>query len=331
MTHVHRFETTHTGEPHARRRRGILAKHPEIRTLMGHDSKTAWITVGVVAAQLVLAWLVGRLASADSWLASGWVILPLSYLVGAVLTHWLAMTIHETTHNLAFRTRAANIALSLVANVSMVFPCAITFRRYHLHHHTHLGVAGEDTDLPHRAEVAWIGTSTARKLFWLAIYPFVYIGRGLTFAGRISRGEVLNWALIIPIDVAIYHWLGPPALVYLALSMFFAHGLHPVAAHFVHEHYVFSRGQETFSYYGPLNRVTFNVGFHNEHHDFMNIPGRRLPELRRMASESYSSLTSHRSWTKVLWLFITDRGIGPASRIVRSPEDFHRGAADGAA
>ncbi len=310
MNQTTRFQWTDTAEPHAERRRELLRRYPEIRSFAGFDRRTAWVTLAVTCAQLALAALL-------SFKRVPWYGLALAaYAVGAPLTHWLSMAIHETSHRLAARTARGNVIVALIANVPMVLPVALTFHRYHIDHHRYLDVAGKDTDLPLAFEVEWVGKSSLRKLLWLFLHPIVYIARGATFAKRPNGREVLNAALMIAVDLAIARALGPSALVYLAVSFYFAHGLHPVAAHFIHEHYTFARGQETNSYYGPINLIAFNVGYHNEHHDFMNVSGWRLPELRRAVPE-YARLESHPSWTGVLWRFITDPSMGYGSRIVR--------------
>ena len=66
------------------------------------------------------------------------------------------------------------------------------------------------------------------------------------------------------------------------------------------------QGQETYSYYGPLNALTYNVGYHNEHHDFPQIPHSRLYRLRQIAPEFYNTLTWHTSWCWIIYKFLTD-------------------------
>ncbi len=318
------YNTTVTsGEPHAQRRKRLLKNYPEVRKLFGYDRRTIWVVLAVGSLQFLIAGFLSKEATTGGFLGRWWVVGLLSYFVGAPLSHWLAMGIHETAHRLAAKTKFANQLVALVANLPMVVPIAMTFNRYHLAHHNYLGVLGKDTDLPHSWEVRTIGTSRLRKAIWLLLYPIVYFGRGLTFVERPSRLEVLNFLLMVAVNVAIWHLLGPTALIYLAASFYFGHGPHPVAAHFIHEHYTFAPEQETFSYYGPINYLTFNVGHHYEHHDFMNVPGWRLPQLKRLIPE-YDRLVSHRSWTAILWRFVWDPKLGYADRIVRSEESFHR-------
>ena len=84
------------------------------------------------------------------------------------------------------------------------------------------------------------------------------------------------------------------ALQYVCLSTFFALGLHPLRGRWLQEHYdLMGIPQETYSYYGPLNWVMPNIGFHNEHHDFPMVAWRRLPQLSRLAPDFYQPLWAH--------------------------------------
>jgi sphingolipid delta-4 desaturase len=309
------FVISDEGEPHSRRRRELLRAHPELRQLFGNDPRTAWIVLALVFAQLGLAAFVPRLPL--------WGFLAVTYLVGAVFNHWLAMGIHEASHDLVLRGPRANRWLAMFANIPLLIPSAMSFRRYHLDHHTYLGIHGRDNDLPTRPEARIVGNSPLRKAFWLLSFLFIAtLLRG--FLKRPNRWEVLNMFTQALAVTAIGLALGRGGLGYLLLSTFFGMGLHPVAAHWIHEHYLFEKGQETYSYYGPLNRVNFNVGYHNEHHDLMWIPGRFLPLIRETAPEFYSGLRSHDSWIGIPWRFVFDRGMSHFSRMLRSYETFRR-------
>ena len=93
-------------------------------------------------------------------------------------------------------------------------------------------------------------------------------------------------------------------------------GWHPIAAHFIAEHYVMGDNMETASYYGWMNALTFNVGLHNEHHDFPLVPWSRLFELERIGKYR-ETLPYHESWIRVWWTFITDPAVTLYNRVKR--------------
>jgi sphingolipid delta-4 desaturase len=103
-------------------------------------------------------------------------------------------------------------------------------------------------------------------------------------------------------------------------------GPHPTGGRWIAEHFAFNPKQETYSYYGPINYLSFNVGYHNEHHDFSNVAWLRLPLLTRTAPDYYDTLTKHSSYLSVIREFVCDpnctlqsRALCPADQaVVRS-------------
>ncbi|XP_016119991.1 sphingolipid delta(4)-desaturase DES1-like [Sinocyclocheilus grahami] len=211
------FEWVYTDQPHADRRKEILAKYPEIKSLMGPDPRLKWIVYTMVAVQFLAFYLVKDLP----W---KWVMFW-TYVFGSCINHSMTLAIHEISHNTAFGNNRAkwNRWFAIFANLPIGLPYSASFKRYHLDHHRYLGGDGVDVDIPTDFE-GWFFCTRLRKLLGM--------------------------------------------------------GLHPISGHFIAEHYMFLKGHETYSYYGSLNLLTFNVGYHNEHHDFPSVPGRRLPMVR---------------------------------------------------
>merc|ERR1712000_531767 len=134
------------------------------------------------------------------------------------------------------------------------------------------GVDGLDMDVPTTLE-ARLFRGVLGKLAFLFLQPLTYSLRPL-FVRPLppAAAEAVNLLFVFACDLTVFHFLGVKSLLYLIVGTLLGMGLHPCAGHFIAEHYVFMKGHETYSYYGPLNAITFNVGYHNEHHDFPHIP-----------------------------------------------------------
>lgn len=279
---------------------------------MKRNPTTAAVTVLVLSMQFALAALLPRY----SWIA----VVMAAYFVGSFLSHGLWVLIHEYSHGLVFRRTRANRAMMIFANLALVVPSAIAFARNHLRHHAYLGEIEKDLDLPSEWEASLVGNSPVRKMVWILFCPLFQLCRHFrTPENRtIDHWLILNTVAVLIGDYFIALAFGIKGLAYLLLSNYFGLGPHPLGARFLQEHLVTKSPQETYSYYGMLNFLTFNVGYHNEHHDFPTVAWNRLPKLTRNCSEFYLGLRAYTSWLGLLFLFVSDRTISLRSRMVRT-------------
>ncbi|XP_057538396.1 sphingolipid delta(4)-desaturase DES1-like isoform X1 [Amaranthus tricolor] len=306
------FFWSYTDEPHASRRRQILSQYPQIKQLFGPDPWAfAKITL-VVLIQLATATLLHD--------ASFPKILLVSYFFGSFLNHNLFLAIHELSHNLAFSTPSYNRWLGILANLPIGVSMSITFQKYHLEHHRYQGVDGMDMDIPSKTEAYFVRNAFTKSI-WVLFQLFFYALRPLFLKPKLPcLWEFTNFSIQLALDAAMVHFYGWRSFGYLICSTFVGGGMHPMAGHFISEHYVFNPQQETYSYYGPLNLLTWHVGYHNEHHDFPRIPGTKLHKVREIAPEFYDGLESYKSWSQVIYMYIMDRTVGPFSRMKRKPK-----------
>ncbi|KAJ3508065.1 hypothetical protein NMY22_g16732 [Coprinellus aureogranulatus] len=302
-----------TEEPHRSRRMAILKAHPEARNeTHGSRASHKWVVLGVVSLQVFMAIYLRHTSPFSPW----WILA--AYAIGGTANHNLFLAIHEITHNLAFKRIAPNKLLAIFTNLPIGIPYSAAFKGYHIEHHKFQGQDGIDTDLPTQLELLLLNNVLGKVFF--ATFQILFYALRPTFvrAQRLTKWHFLNIAVQLVFDYVLVKTFGIRPLIYLIASSFFAGSLHPCAGHFIAEHYLWDGlEQETYSYYGPLNILAYNVGYHNEHHDFPSVPWTRLPELRKMAPEWYDNIPNHPSWPMVIVNFVRDSEVGIHARAKR--------------
>lgn len=309
-------------EPHRVRRKAILNKYPEIKKLYGHDPNLKYKVVVAVVTQFALAYYFRNQFSEKR--SSSWTLFfAVTWAIGGTLNHMCTMALHELSHNLGFKLPKHNRWFAWFANLPLGVPAAVSFKRYHIDHHKYQGVDGIDVDIPTVLEGRIFNNFVAKFLFvcfqilFYAFRPMFVNPKPPVF------DELINAVVVVGVHIAMFFAWGPSSVAYCFLSTLLGTGMHPVAGHFIAEHYVFPEDRadpvnETYSYYGPVNMLTFNVGYHNEHHDFPFVPGSRLPEVRRIAAEFYDPLPYHTSYVHVIYSYIFNQRIGAFSRVKRA-------------
>lgn len=318
---LNEFYWTNELEPHVMRRKYILAKHPEVKKLVGHEPKTKWLVIGVVLLQLSMAYLLRNTYPLT------WKFFIVAYIVGATSNQAIFLAIHELSHNLLFKKPLHNKLFAIVVNLPIGIPYSASFQPYHQLHHKFLGDENLDTDLPTKVEGIIFSNLLGKVLFATCQILFYALRPMFITQIKFTYIHLLNVIYQIVIDILIVKNWGWYSLFYFLISSFLAGSLHPCAGHFIAEHYVLNENnkpksgdfdkkignipkellpEETYSYYGSLNALTWNVGYHNEHHDFPYIAWTKLPKLREIAHEFYDPLPKVDSWCGVIYWFIFD-------------------------
>lgn len=312
-------------EPHAARKAAILKKYPQVADLMKPEPLTKWLVLLTVTIQVVTA------ASVKDW--SWWPFLGAAYVIGGTANQSLFLAIHEISHQLGSASLFRNKLYAMIANCPIGIPYSVMFTPFHMDHHREQGTEGVDTDIPTWIEAKFMVDwsfgyvdRTLKKALFMFTQIFFYALRPMFVKPDVvqmvqtkrTADLAMNWAIQLTFNFFVVKYLGWNGYLYFLMSSFFAGSIHPVAGHFIAEHYVFEGKHETYSYYGPLNYLCYNVGYHNEHHDFPNIPWSGLPKLREIAPEFYDVLPQCTSWGNTVLRYIFDDSIQPYSRVKRA-------------
>ncbi len=291
---------------HVGRARAILKHHSEVKKLFCPNPWSGVYLAALVALQLTVQALLATF--------SVWVQLLAAYVFGAFVIHAIWTMVHECSHDLVFKNKVMNRWAAVFANLPMLVPATVSYSIFHHKHHAKFSYYHHDTDVPSQWERRLLCGGFLGRLLWAAILPFLFqsfrrsrilpSGRTASWERFLIPNILIQWAFDAAWVAAWWVMIDEFAVWYLLGSAYFSNALHPLVGRWIQEHYVACDGQETNSYYGALNLVAFNIGYHNEHHDFPGVPWNRLPALRRIAGDMYQPLFAYKSWTILFFSFL---------------------------
>ena len=175
--------------------------------------------------------------------------------VGGVINQALLLAIHELSHNLAFKAPLHNRLFALFVNSGRRARRGDVSLLPSFASHPSRG-RGIDTDLPTELEGRVLRGTLGASCFGcvpglrLRASPAVRSSQKARPLGDRSTSSLqlaFNVGDLLPV--------GRQGAGLSADELADRDGMHPIAGHYISEHYVFRAGQETYSYYGPLNRV----------------------------------------------------------------------------
>jgi len=307
-------------QQHWIRRKLISEKYPEVLNFPATYLPSAFYVLGLVSSLVLTAKLLEN--------SSVWLILVVAYIFGATASHALWVLIHELTHDLVFEGSFMNSVFLLIADLPHIVPAGVSFRHFHRLHHSFLNETYTDPDVPVPFENQFFGHTVVGKAIWFCFYSVVIALRSVFYPLKnqspFSMWLVANYIANITFTYTVYQFVGNYGMLFLVLSSLMSVGflLHPLGARWIAEHFAVTQSeQETYSTYGIINTLGFNIGYHNEHHDFVRVPYVYLPKITNIASEYYTKgLKYHTSYWRVLYEFLNQDGFTFNSRVVRDPK-----------
>jgi sphingolipid delta-4 desaturase len=266
---------------HYNRRRAILAKHPEIRDLMICDPSFKYVAVATALTQLCIGWLLR-----DASLVN---VLAFAVCVGSLFACAISNATHELVHDAAWPGRPLwNKVLGNAVNWSLGWPMIGGYHRTHRYHHAFLGT-NLDAKYPSLEEAASYDQNLWGRLRFIFTHPLNGGERWTKFVGEEPTPfAVWNYRTTWAFNVAYTLLVGWKAYLYILTSMWVNDCIYIQGSKNFADHWVDQDKAYACSYYGWINRINFNIGYHREHHDFPNIPGRYLPQVTQIARDYYS-------------------------------------------